>query len=87
MPALASLLNIVGPDLLVLSPILGLLAFNIWMAVDCVKREPEGSSTVAWFIVILFAPLGSLIYLLVRKLPRPSLPHPASQHSDTPLLP
>ncbi len=52
---------------------LGVLGFWIWMLVDCGTREPEGSNKIVWILILIFVspPLvGSLIYLLARKLPR-----------------
>jgi len=70
------------PDALMLADANGLfllpiallaLAFWIWMIVDCVKREPEGSTKIAWLLVILFAGVvGTPLYFFVRKLPRQS---------------
>ncbi len=53
------------------------VAFHIWMIVDCATREPDqGNTKVIWLLVILLAPLGSLIYFFARKLQRASLPPP-----------
>lgn len=52
------------------------LAFHVWMIVDAVRRRAE----FYWFLIILFVPLGSLVYFFVVKLrdnpgTRPSLPN------------
>lgn len=45
------------------------LAFWIWMIVDCVKNEPsEGNDKVIWLLVIILAGgIGALIYFFVRR--------------------
>ncbi len=68
---IASLLNLAGPDMMIMTiPLLG-LAFGIWMLVDCVQHE-KGTLQVGWIIAILLAPLclGGILYLFCRKLPR-----------------
>jgi len=51
----------------------GLFAFWIWMIVDCANNEKEGSTKIAWLLVILLAGIvGAPLYFLVRKLPRKS---------------
>ena len=50
-----------------------LIAFPIWMIVDCIKNESdEKNNKLIWLLVIMLAPCGSLIYFFARKLPRPS---------------
>ena len=45
--------------------------FWLWMLIDCIKNEKDGTQRVIWAIVIFFFPcIGSLIYLFVRKMPR-----------------
>jgi hypothetical protein len=44
-----------------------ILAFKIWMLVDCLKHETESGVRVAWLLVILLVPFGALVYLIVRK--------------------
>lgn len=48
---------------------LGLLAFWIWMLVDCIQNEPsEGNDKVIWVLVIVLVHwIGALIYLLARR--------------------
>lgn len=42
--------------------------FWIWMIVDCLTKEPEGSDKVAWVLFILMVPLiGALCYFFVRR--------------------
>jgi len=74
--SLGSLFNLVGPDLIILFGIFFVcIPFVIWMVVDCALRETDqNNAKVAWLLVILFAPAGSLIYFFVRKLSRPSPP-------------
>ncbi len=45
------------------------LPFWIWMLVDCLKSEPEGSNEkLIWTLVILLGGIiGALIYLVVRR--------------------
>ncbi len=71
---MASLFNLVGPDLLILFAIFFVtIPFVIWMVVDCALNEsPENNLKLVWLLVILFAPCGSLAYFFVRKLSRSS---------------
>ena len=78
---LASLFNLAGPDLIIILLIFLMMGFPVWMLVDCLNRESsEGNTKLIWILVILFAPLGSVIYFFARKLSRPSLP-PAGQRN------
>ena len=45
------------------------LAFYIFVIIDCAKYEPdEGNTKLVWIlIIILTAPLGGIIYYLVRR--------------------
>ena len=48
-----------------------ILVFWLWMLVDCIRREKDPTTRVLWALVIFFLPcVGSLVYALVRKLPR-----------------
>lgn len=69
---MALLSNLAGPDGIMLLLILFLLAFPIWMLVDCVKHESRaGNGMVIWVLLMFFlGPLGALIYFFARKLPR-----------------
>jgi hypothetical protein len=40
------------------------IAFNVWMIVDAVRRRAE----FYWFLIILFVPLGSLVYFFMVKI-------------------
>ena len=54
---------------------IGLLleAFWIWMIVDCMLKEPDGSDKIAWVLLFIFTNvLGAAIYFFARKLPRDS---------------
>ena len=45
--------------------------FWLWMLIDCIKNETDGTQRIIWALLIFFLPcIGSLIYLLVRKIPR-----------------
>ena len=46
-----------------------LLAFWVWMLVDCIRHEPsEGNDRIVWVLVIVFAELiGAAIYYFVRR--------------------
>lgn len=48
---------------------LGLLAFWIWMLVECLMYEPsEGNDKLVWALVIVLTNwIGALIYLFVRR--------------------
>ncbi|MBM4090291.1 MAG: PLDc_N domain-containing protein [Planctomycetes bacterium] len=47
----------------------GLIAFWIWMLVDCASNEPStGNDKLIWILVIVLAGLlGALIYLIARR--------------------
>jgi hypothetical protein len=52
-------------ELLLFPVVLLSLAFWVWMIIDCVKREGEGSTGIAWLLVILFTgPIGAPLYFL-----------------------
>jgi len=48
---------------------LSMLAFWIWMLVDCIKNEPdEGNTKLVWVLVIIFTQLlGAIIYYFVQR--------------------
>lgn len=62
--------------------VFGLIAFWVWMIVDCVTKEsPQGNDRIVWLIIILLTGwIGALIYYFVRRPQRiraalpPSLP-------------
>ncbi len=42
--------------------------FWLWMLIDCIKNERDGTQRIIWALVIFFLPcVGSLIYYFVRK--------------------
>src|SRR5258705_3080400 len=42
--------------------------FWLWMLIDCIKNETDGTQRIIWALVIFFLPcIGSLIYLFARK--------------------
>ena len=46
-----------------------LLAFWVWMLIDCAQNEPsEGSDKIVWVVIIVFTGwIGAFIYLLARR--------------------
>ena len=48
---------------------LALMAFWIWMIVDCATKEPsEGNDKMVWILVIVLTNwIGALIYFFVRR--------------------
>lgn len=45
--------------------------FWLWMLIDGIRNERDGTQRVIWALIVFFLPcVGSLIYLFVRKLPR-----------------
>jgi membrane protein DedA with SNARE-associated domain len=45
--------------------------FWLWMLIDCIKNEKDGTQRLIWALVIFFLPcIGSLVYLLARKMQR-----------------
>ncbi|MFO1519002.1 MAG: PLDc N-terminal domain-containing protein [bacterium] len=81
--AIAGLLGI-GFFLLIGLFAVAVLAFWIWMLVDCIQREfgpNEQNAKVIWILVLVLAGwLGAIIYYFVVKRARPnvSLPRPPS---------
>jgi hypothetical protein len=72
---LAMFSNVISGDGIIILLVLLLLTFPIWMIIDCVTGETdERNDRVVWLLVIIFVPLGSLIYFFARKLPRGTLP-------------
>jgi hypothetical protein len=60
---LGALLGIGGQGIAVIATI-----FWVWVAIDCLTKEPEGNDKVAWLLFILFAPVvGALAYYFVRR--------------------
>ncbi len=58
-------------ELLAIAFALGLIAFWIWMLVDCATRETPGNPKFGWLIFIALAGIvGAPLYFLLRKLPR-----------------
>lgn len=51
---------------------LGLLAFWLWMLIDCATHETaQDSQKIVWVLIIIFVPMiGAAIYYFTRKLPR-----------------
>lgn len=47
---------------------LSILAFWIWMLVDCVRNEPrDGNDRLVWILVIVFVKVvGAVIYYFMR---------------------
>ncbi|REJ72789.1 MAG: hypothetical protein DWQ34_13750 [Planctomycetota bacterium] len=56
------------------------LPLMIWMAVSCIRRDPE---RYLWIWIIVFVPLGPVIYLLARWLPSSDLKPPKFLHRWT----
>ncbi|MCA9038705.1 MAG: PLDc_N domain-containing protein [Planctomycetaceae bacterium] len=48
---------------------IAMLAFVIWMVIDCAMNEPnQGTEKIVWILVIIFVPLaGPFIYYFVRR--------------------
>jgi hypothetical protein len=45
--------------------------FWLWMLIDCIKNEKDGTQRIIWALIVFFLPcVGSLIYFFVRKMPR-----------------
>ncbi|MGD0017367.1 MAG: PLDc N-terminal domain-containing protein [Verrucomicrobiia bacterium] len=50
---------------------MAVIAFWIWMVVDCAINEPAGNDKVVWLLVIILLHfLGALIYFFARRLTR-----------------
>jgi len=48
---------------------IALMAFWVWMLIDCASNEPsEGNDKIVWVVIVIFAGwIGALIYYLVRR--------------------
>ena len=45
--------------------------FWLWMLIDCIKNEKDGTQRIIWALVVFFLPcVGSLVYLFARKMQR-----------------
>ncbi len=45
--------------------------FWLWMLIDCIKNERDGTQRIIWALIVFFLPcVGSLVYFFVRKMPR-----------------
>jgi heme/copper-type cytochrome/quinol oxidase subunit 2 len=57
---------------IILAPVfLLVLAFWLWMLVDCASHEKPGSTKIAWLLIILFlGVIGAPLYFFLRKFPR-----------------
>ena len=61
-----------GPELIIILLLgfsLGVIAFWIWMLVDCIQNEPaEDNNRMIWVIVIALAGgIGALVYFFARR--------------------
>jgi hypothetical protein len=55
----------IGPVELLI--ILVLVGIWLWALVDCLQREPAGTTKLLWILMIVFAPPGALLYLLLHR--------------------
>ncbi len=47
---------------------LGVFAFQLWMLIEILMKEPADINKIVWFLVVFLMPLlGSLIYFLLRR--------------------
>ena len=73
-PSFAFLLADAGTTMFLMLALVG-IAFWLWMLVDCANHENEGSTKLAWLLIILFVGvIGAPLYFFLRKLPRRRLP-------------
>lgn len=71
LPELLAILNFGVAELILLPVMLGILAFWIWMLVDCLSHERESSDRILWVLLMLISGiLGAAIYFFVRKVRR-----------------
>jgi hypothetical protein len=62
---LASLFGLGGPELILL---VILVAFSIWMIVDCLKNAAFNEvQRILWLLIIVMVPCGAFVYLFVRR--------------------
>jgi hypothetical protein len=70
LPSFPYLLADAGTALFLMLVLVG-VAFWLWMLVDCANYESEGSTKLAWLLIILFVGvIGAPLYFFLRKLPR-----------------
>ena len=64
---------------------LAIVAFWVWMLVDCIQHEfppQEQNAKIVWILVIIFAGwIGGLIYFFVVKKALPQPPQPPQINS------
>ena len=69
-PELA-VMNIGAGEIILIVAALAIVAFQIWMVIDCAINETSTGAKVAWILVILLLScLGAPAYYFARKLPR-----------------
>jgi len=69
-PLIASAVTEIGSLLFLLAGLLA-FAFWLWMLIDCIRFETDGSSKVAWLLVILLVgAIGAPLYFFIRKMGR-----------------
>jgi len=66
-----------GGIITLFSGVLGLIfaaaifIFWLWMLIDCIKNETDGTQRIIWALVVFFLPcVGSLVYFFARKMQR-----------------
>ncbi len=62
-----------GAELLIITAILGGMAFWLWMIIDCVTKETDQNQKIVWIIILaVIGFIGAPLYLFIRKIPRKS---------------
>lgn len=68
---MADLMETFFPFAVLLTLLLSLLAFGIWLwaLIDCaVNESSEGNTKIVWVLIIVFTNwIGAILYLLVRR--------------------
>lgn len=71
LPEMATLVVLLYIGLMIFMAVTGLalLAFWVWMLIDCLQNEPsEGNDKVTWTLVIILANwVGALLYFAIRR--------------------
>ena len=86
-PSLAAMLMADIGGVIVLPFSLAGIAFWVWMLADCANHEKEGSTKIAWLLIILFVGVvGAPLYFFMRKLARkPIVPLSGAGRTDSSL--
>jgi hypothetical protein len=67
---ISSFFNLGAADAVTIMLLFVLIGFFLWMVIDCATKEPDANQRLVWLLIIIFVPLGSVVYFFARKLSR-----------------